>query len=240
MSGKKILSKEQKKIRKRILEISFENKYSHLGSCFSSVDLINAVYKVKKKTDTFILSNGHAAIAWYVILEKNGYIDSETISKLRIHPDRNISLGIEVSTGSLGQGLPIAVGMAIADPKSKCICLISDGECAEGSIWESMRIAHELKLSNLKIIVNANGWGAYDPIDSKLLVKKIRAFGNKTVIVDGHNPAEIEKALKIKSEYPLVIVAKTKVGHLPFLMGQDAHYFVMNESHFEEAIKIFI
>jgi transketolase len=240
MGVKKILSKEQKKIRKRVLEISFENKFSHLGSCLSSIDLINAVYKVKKKADTFVLSNGHAAIAWYVILEKNGYVDNQIISKLKIHPDRNVNLGIEVSTGSLGQGLPIAIGMALADPKTDCFCLISDGECAEGSIWESLRIADELKLSNLKIIVNVNGWGAYDKIDSRMLVKKIRAFGNKIIIVDGHKPAEIEKALKIKSEYPLVVIAKTKVNHLPFLKGQDAHYFVMNEDHFREGIKDFI
>src|SRR5476651_512521 len=100
----KKLSKDQKKLRKRILEISFKSHHSHLGSCLSAVDLIDAVYKIKKPSEKFVLSNGHAGIAWYAVLEKYGYLKNSEIKKLHIHPDRNSKYDIPVSTGSLGQG----------------------------------------------------------------------------------------------------------------------------------------
>src|SRR6266498_2327336 len=132
----KNFSREQKKLRKRILEISHDLHFSHLGSCLSAVDLIDAIYSIKKSKDKFILSNGHAAVAWYVVLEKYGYIkDKQFYKKLHIHPDRNPKVDIHVSTGSLGQGLPIALGMALSDRKTTIYCMLSDGECAEGSIW---------------------------------------------------------------------------------------------------------
>ena len=115
------LTPEQKTTRRRILEISHEKNLSHIGSCFCSVDLINAVYKVKNKEEKFILSNGHAGIALYVILEKNGFLKNSDIEKLNVHPDRNPKFGIDVSTGSLGQGLPIALGMAISDKNKNSI-----------------------------------------------------------------------------------------------------------------------
>src|SRR3989338_1534763 len=139
----KKLTFEQKQTRKRILEISYFSKFSHLGSCFSAVDLINAVYMIKKKEEKFILSNGHAGVALYAILEKNGLVDRASVEKLYIHPDRNPRLSIDVSTGSLGHGLPIAVGMALADRTKSVYCIISDGEISEGSIWEAFRIASE-------------------------------------------------------------------------------------------------
>src|SRR3990167_2725344 len=170
----KKLNSEQKKLRIRILELSNESHLSHLGSCLSAVDLIDAIYKIKKKDEKFILSNGHAGIALYSVLEKYGYFKNPNdIKKLNIHPDMNIKHGIYVSTGSLGQGLPIALGMALADRKKNIYCMLSDGECAEGSIWEALRVANENKLYNLKIIINANGWGAYDKINLVSLIKRI-------------------------------------------------------------------
>ena len=132
------LTSEQKYLRRRIIEISYKAKFSHLGSCLSAVDIIDAMYKVKKKNERFILSCGHAGIALYVVLQKYGMMRDSDISRLRIHPDMNSRLGIDISTGSLGQGLPVAVGMALADRKRNVYCLVSDGECAEGSIWEGV------------------------------------------------------------------------------------------------------
>ena len=145
----KKLKIEQKQTRKRILEISHASKLSHLGSCLSAVDLIDAVYQVKERKEKFVLSNGHAGVALYVILEKHGLVDGQSLERLHVHPDRNPDLSIDVSTGSLGHGLPIAVGMALADRKRFVYCTISDAETNEGSIWEALRIASEQKLVNL-------------------------------------------------------------------------------------------
>ena len=230
------LTRKQKETRKRILEISFERGLSHIGSCLSSVDLISAIYTLKKKNEKFILSNGHAGIALYVVLEGYGLINRNDLEKLNIHPDRNVKLGIDVSTGSLGQGLPIAIGMALSDRKKNVYCIISDGECNEGSIWESLRIATENKLANLKIVLNANGWGAYSKINLPILKRRLKAIGCKVVDANGQNISMLQKKLKTKSkDKPVLVFAKTTVEQLPFLQGQDAHYYVMKEEDYNLA-----
>lgn len=234
----KRLTNEQKQIRRKILEISYNSKLSHLGSCLSAVDLIIAVYKVKKKEEKFVLSNGHAGVALYAILEKNGLADRKSITKLHVHPDRNPALSIDVSTGSLGHGLPIAVGMALADRSKNIYCIISDGEISEGSIWESFRIISEKKLTNLITILNANGWGAYDPIPLRNLPNRFRSFGLQVKIVDGHNLTKLKQALKIKVRTPLLIFAKTTVNQLPFLKDQDAHYYIMKDEDYVLAMEL--
>jgi transketolase len=235
----KNLNKEQRELRKRILEISHESRLSHLGSCLSAVDIIDAVYKVKKHDDIFILSNGHAGVAWYVVLEKFGYIpNAKTIKKLNIHPDRNPKYDIHVSTGSLGQGLPIALGMAYADKKKQVYCMLSDGECTEGSIWEALRVASDRKINNLKIIVNANGWSAYDKVHLPNLQKRFKSFGFTVKKTDGHDPKNLKSLCKeVVSVNPLLIFAKTHVDQFPFLKGQDAHYYVMKDEDFNLAIR---
>lgn len=230
--------KNQKLLRRRIIEISYQRKLSHLGSCLSAVDLIDVVYEVKKKEDLFILSSGHAGLAWYVVLEKNGFLKAGDMKKLSVHPDRNSKLGIHVSTGSLGLGLPIAVGMALADRSKNIFCLISDGECAEGSIWESFRTVFEQKLSNLTILLNANSWGAYGRINIYYLRERIKTFGLEVISINGHNPSEIEKALRDKCEHPKLIFAISMVEHFPFLSGLDAHYYEMKKEDYELALSM--
>jgi len=225
--------KNQKEIRKKLLGMINRAHTSHIGSCLSSIDIIDAVYSIKKRQENFILSNGHAAASLYIILEKYGYLKNPDLSKLNAHPDRNPDKGIDVSTGSLGQGLPIAVGMALANKDKNVYCLISDGECAEGSIWESLRIVHDLKICNLKIIVSSNGWGAYDPISDKHLIKRFKGFDLDLIKIDGHKPQEIIKALKMKVNKPTVIFAKTSSEQFGFLKGLDAHYYVMSDSDYE-------
>ncbi len=235
----KKLSTEQKKLRIRILEISNAAQISHIGSCFSCVDIIAAIYKVKKPVDKFVLSSGHAGVALYSVLEKKGMMKSPSIGNLHIHPDRNIKNGIYVSTGSLGQGLPIAVGFALANRNENVYCVVSDGECFEGSIWESINIASSQRLGNLKIVVNANGFGAYGKTDVNKLAPKFIAFGARVTTLDGHDVKKISSALskKIKNK-PVVIIAKTTVEQLPFLQGQDAHYKIMIAEEFKLAREI--
>lgn len=235
----KTLSNKQRQLRKRILNVSFENRLSHLGSCLSSVDLIEEIYNIKRKDDIFVLSNGHAGIALYVVLEKHGYIKNlDTIKKLHIHPDRNEELGIHVSTGSLGQGLPIALGMALADRTRTVYCMISDGESTEGSIWETVRVASDKNITNLKIILNANGWGAYDKVNVQLLKRRFKAFGFNIKEVNGHDLKAIKESLVNRNyKKPYMIFAHTIVDQFSFLRGQDAHYYIMKDEDYISAME---
>jgi len=234
----KSLTKGQKLTRKRILEISFKHNLSHIGSCIGVIDIIDAVYKIKKPKDKFVLSNGHAGIALYVVLEKYGKLNKKVMDKLHIHPDRNPKYDIHVSSGSLGLGFPIALGMALADKKRNIFCTISDGECAEGSVWETARILSELNVTNLKIIVNANGWGAYGRIKLNKIIKRFKANDLKVIEVDGHDFKKLEKILKIKSKKPLVIFARTESGQFPFLNDLHAHYYSMKEEDYKKGIEL--
>lgn len=234
----KNLSSEQKALRLRIIDISFQRNLSHIGSCLSAVDIINAIYKVKRRGEKFVLSNGHAGIALYSVLEKNKLLSPSITNKLNIHPDRNVKIGIDVSTGSLGHGLPIALGIALTNKNKNVYCVISDGECTEGSIWETLRIASDKKVSNLKIVLNANGWGAYDSISLDKLYKRIGAFDCELIKLNGHNINKMVSTLSKKYKKPLFIFAKTKSDQFPFLKGQDAHYYVMNSNDYKLAKKI--
>jgi transketolase len=227
----------QKLLRKKLLTIINDVHTSHIGSCLSIIDLIDAVYQVKDKKEKFILSNGHAAASLYVVLEKYKYLKNVNLTDYNVHPDRDESKGIDLSTGSLGQGLPIAVGMALADRKKTVYCMISDGECAEGSIWEALRIIYDQNILNLKIIASVNGWGAYDPINSKNLEKRFKGFGFKIVKINGHNKDQIIKTIKTNYTVPTIVFAKTCSEQLPFLLGQDAHYYTMKEEDYQLVAK---
>ncbi len=230
-------TKTQTALRQRLLTLLHTFHATHIGSCLSTIDIIDAVYTVKKRHEKFILSSGHAAVALYVVLEKYGYLKNADLNKLHIHPDRDEKRGIDLSTGSLGQGLPIATGMALADSKKNVYCLMSDGECAEGSIWETLRVISEQKILNIKIIVSVNGWGAYDPIDAKNLEKRFKGFGFTVLKIDGHNEEKIVSALRMKYAKPTILFAKTISDQFPFLVGQDAHYHTMNDNDYQSANK---
>lgn len=229
----------QKKLRKRIIEISHRWHTSHLGSCVTAVDALWTIYTIKKLNEPFILSNGHAGVAQYVVLEHLGILPTSVLDKLFVHPDRNNNYSIDVSTGSLGQGLPIALGMALAEKNMHVYCMISDGECSEGSIWESFRIVSDMHLTNITIILNANGWGAYQKIELTKLYARIAGFGLQIVHVNGHDITSLTHAIQKKRTKPTVIVSRTKNEQLPFLKGQDAHYYVMTDNDYTLAQKMY-
>ena len=136
-------------LQKEVLRLSYKHNLSHIGSCLNAVDYIDYIYTIKEKDDIFILSNGHAGLALYVVLEKNGIAKAEDlIKKHGTHPNRDINNGIYCSTGSLGQGLTVAVGIALANSGRNVYVTISDGECTEGSIWESLKIASNCDILN--------------------------------------------------------------------------------------------
>ncbi len=206
---------KNKHLKRRIIEISYKYNKSHIGSCLSAVDIIEEIYNLKRKGEKFILSEGHAAIALYCVLEKHERRDPEYLLKKHgIHVGRDEKNGIWCTTGSLGQGLPIALGMAIADRSKNVYCMISDGEAAEGSIWEALRIKTDNKIDNLKVYINLNGYGAYGAIDKIKLTKRLKAF------------------------CPDINIKRTTVEQLPFLKGLDAHYHLMTEDEYREALEI--
>lgn len=237
LGQKRIMQKEQINHRRRIIELTHEADATHIGSALSAVDIIDAVYRIKKPTEKFILSNGHAACALYAVLESNGYLKDPRISELGVHPERNPQIGIEASTGSLGQGLPIAVGVAMADRTKNTYCCISDGESAEGSIWEAVSIASKYKLNNLKIVMNANGYAGYEEVESEKYIARFHSFGCDVVEVDGHNIQQLTEGLAIETQAPLVVYARTTVDQLPFLKGLGAHYYKMTDDDYQLALK---
>ena len=201
-----------KDLYKRLLNICYERQLHHLGSYFSALQIIDQIYSEMDKDDIFILSNGHAVVALYVILEKYYGLDAiELHEKYGDHPKRNELDKLHCSTGSLGMGVTVAVGRALANPDRDVYCLLSDGECAEGSVWEALRFAYENKVTNLKLYVNANGWSAYDTVDLDYLENRIKAF------------------------HPDVNYVRTTVEHFG-LKGLHAHYTNFNEEQYKEAL----
>jgi transketolase len=218
---------KQKDLKRTIIDISYEKKLSHIGSCLSAVDIIDAVYSTKALDEKFVLSSGHAHLAHAVVMGKRDI-------PAGIHCDRDN--GCDVSTGSLGQGLPIAVGMALSNRNKKVYCLISDGECAEGSIWESLRIAAEQKLTNLKVLVNANGYAAYREVDPNGLLFSFRAFGWGVIPVMGNNKDEIKTALlNHQPGIPIIIMCYSEIEKdYPLFKGLEGHYRVLTKEEYDQ------
>jgi len=164
-------------LAKRIVDITYQEKLSHLSSTLSALPIIEEIYAQRKDDEVFILSNGHAGLALYVVLEKYYGVDPvEMLHKHGIHPGKDLPNHLYCSTGSLGSGLPVAVGHALATPNKKVYCLISDGEAAEGSIWESLRFIADHPVDNLEVYININGMGAYDMIDKEKLINRLQSF----------------------------------------------------------------
>jgi len=229
------------KIRRNVVTmIGCEGQVGHLGGSFSSAEIVAALYGYKMRfdpknpawegRDKFIYSKGHAAIAQYAAMAECGYFPVEELAKtkalgsrLQGHPDRLKTPGIEAGTGSLGQGLSIANGMALAmrlDKKpGRVYCIMGDGEMAEGQIWEAAMAAANFKLDNIVGIVDRNLLQATGPIAERFninpLKEKWEGFGWHTIEVDGHNVEQILSAFAeaetVKGK-PTLILANTVKG----------------------------
>ena len=159
--------------RERLLQIAYKHKLSHLGSCLTALPIIEEIYAIKRPGDIFVLSSGHAHLAHLVVMEKFDLVDAEQALEYGIHCD--VLAGCDVSTGSLGLGITIAVGMALADRRKSVYCLISDGEMAEGSVWEALNVVHKFNVENFKLYVNVNGYCAYDSTEPEYLRNRLIA-----------------------------------------------------------------
>jgi len=203
-----------KKLYRRLLDICYENKLHHLGSYFSCLHIIDEIYRNKNEDDIFILSNGHAVVALYVVLEKYYGLDAqELLEKYGEHPKRNELDHIHCSTGSLGMGICVAVGRAVGNPNRHVHVMISDGESNEGSVWEALRYINDSGLKNITVHVNANGWAAYDPVNIMLLEQRMRAFC----------PGRLK-------------FHRTTVNYFGLDDGLHAHYTNFTEEQYKEAI----
>lgn len=213
-----------RELKQKILTISSDKKSGHIPSSFSVLEILYSLYfQVMKDHDEFILSKGHASLGLYsVLLEKNVITQSEFDSfcafdsNLGGHPDRNKVKGVYASTGSLGHGLPIAVGSALAKKIRKSpgriYCLVGDGECNEGTIWESALLASHLCLDNIVCIIDENV-SQTRSVPTSELKEKFCSFLWDVYQVNGHDVNEITSILKIQSNKPLCIIAKTVKGH---------------------------
>jgi transketolase len=200
-------------LKKRIAEIAFKYRLGHLGSYMSSVDIVDEIFSKMGRDDIFILSSGHCALALYVCLEKYHGISAEDMFvKHGGHPHRDEENKIYCSTGSLGLGITIALGRAVANPNRKVWVLISDGEAAEGSIWESLKTIKEDGINNIEIYVNINGLCAYKEVDVDYMSTRLKAF------------------------LPSINIRYTTVEHYPFLKGLNAHYHVMSEENYKQVL----
>ncbi len=238
-----------RQLRIKILELVYKSKEGHIASSFSILDILWILYNrmMDFRRDHFILSKGHASLALYVVLNEFGYISTEELekfcefdSKLGGHPKLNKELGIHASTGSLGHGLPIAVGMALAkkikDEDGMVYCLIGDGESNEGSIWESALLAQQYKLNNLCCIVDYNH-SSDRAINMDNIGSKFDSFEWEIDWCNGHNYLSLYDTfsnLNNKSNKPKVIIAETIKGYGCKTMENNPvwHHKIPNENEY--------
>lgn len=263
--NKELLIEKSKEIRKNIIEMIYESKSGHPGGSLSCADIITYLYFEKMKVDEnnpkdinrdrFVLSKGHAAPALYATLAEKGFFDKSELKSLRKigsllqgHPDAKHIPGIDLSTGSLGQGISNAVGMSLGlktdKNDAKVYCILGDGEIQEGLVWEAAMAAAHYKLDNLVAVVDYNGL----QIDGKNeevmgiapLDKKFEGFGWNVVKCNGHDFEEIEKAFNsLIDGRPTVIIAKTIKGKGVSFMENKAgwHGQAPNEEQKKQAVK---
>ena len=255
------------KVRLGILEGVFHAKSGHPGGSLSAADLFTYLYFSELRVDPqnpkdpdrgrFVLSKGHCAPGLYAALALKGYFPWEELSRLRHigamlqgHPDMKGTPGVDMSSGSLGQGISAAVGMALAgkmDGKDyRVYTLLGDGECEEGQVWEAAMFAGHRKLDNLCVIVDYNGLQIDGPVEKVAgpapFEPKFQAFGFETMTIDGHNFDELERAFqaaKACKGKPFAIIMKTVKGKgVSFMENQVGwHGKAPNKDEYEVALK---
>lgn len=263
------LEKIANNVRIDILEEVYNAKSGHIGGAFSIADILTVLYfnemNIDAKSpdspdrDRLVLSKGHASAALYAVLAEKGYIDKEELktfrnidSNLQGHPDMNKVPGVDMTTGSLGQGLSVANGMALSSKLDsrgyRVYCILGDGELQEGQVWEAAMTAEKYQLDNLCVIIDANELQLTDTtmnvkgINQNDIEQKFRAFGFQTVVIDGHNIESIIRALTIAEMTkgkPTAIICKTIKGKgVSFMENQiDWHGKAQNDEEYKIAMQ---
>jgi transketolase len=263
----KYLESMGRQLRIDALETIYGANSWHLGSCFSAAELMSVLYFHELNIDPqnpgwadrdrFIMSKGHASAIWYAALAERGFFPKEELatyrrigSKLQGHPDMKKVKGLDMTTGSLGNGLGLGAGMAIAakmDQRNyRVYVLLGDGEIDEGTVWEAAMFASHHKLDNLTAIIDCNRFQIDGTTKAVLnlepLDRKWEDFGFPTMVIDGHNVAEImaafEKA-KGNKNVPTCIIANTIKGKgVSFLADtRESHWMKLNAEQYELALQ---
>ena len=263
------LEKIANNVRIDILEEVYNAKSGHIGGAFSIADILTVLYfnemNIDAKSpdspdrDRLVLSKGHASAALYAVLAEKGYIDKEELktfrnidSNLQGHPDMNKVPGVDMTTGSLGQGLSVANGMSLSSKLDsrgyRVYCILGDGELQEGQVWEAAMTSEKYQLDNLCVIIDANELQLTDTtmnvkgINQNDIEQKFRAFGFQTVVIDGHNIESIIRALTIAEMTkgkPTAIICKTIKGKgVSFMENQiDWHGKAPNDEEYKIAMQ---
>lgn len=255
------------RIRTHVLQMVYRARSSHVGSSFSIVEILAVLYSRILRVrpgepawpdrDRLILSKGHAAAALYAVLAERGFMPKEWLEQfysdgtlLAGHVTHRGVPGVEVSTGSLGHGLPLGCGMALASKRDgrpvRVFVIMSDGECDEGSNWEAALFASHHQLDNLVAIIDYNKIQSFGTVEQVLnlhpLAEKWRAFGWEVCEVEGHSHEQIEAALETLPRTfskPTCLVAHTVKGKGVSFMEDDLlwHYRPPDQGEFERALK---
>ena len=250
-------------LRKTIVKTIRNGGEGHIPSSFSVIDIINTLYSSHlrfkcddpdwEERDYFILSKGHAGMALYVVLEKNGFISQNDLleygkfdAMLGGHPDRVKVPGVEASTGSLGHGFPFSLGIAlghkIRKKMNKIFVLVGDGECHEGSIWESALVAQNLKLDNLCLVIDNNG-SAAQILPHPDIKRQWESFGWNVLETDGHDEKDLNRVFKefraTHNGKPTAIIAHTVKGKGVSFMETHGpwHHKIPNEQEYQDIMK---
>ena len=252
-----------RKIRQIVLEQSKRAHVGHIGSCLCVAEILAVLYgdllriesPFDPNRDRFILSKGHAALALYAALHLRGWITEPQLNTfcgdgtlLGVHPEHELP-GVDFSTGSLGQGLSMGAGAALAAKMQlsdrRVYVLLSDAENNEGSVWEAAMFAAHHKLDNLVAVVDLNAQQALgftkDVLDLAPLAEKWRAFGWDVRETDGHDPAALKSALSLSTgstARPRMVIARTVFGKgVSFMEGRIKwHYWPMSDAEYAQAI----
>jgi len=251
-------------VKKNVIQMTHDGNSSHIGSCLSIADILSVLYFDFLKTfpndpnnnsrDWFILSKGHAGAAIYATLSGMGYFDKSFLKKhyqngsiMSGHVSHKSIPGVEFSTGSLGHGLPVACGIAhglkIDNKENKVVCLLSDGECDEGSNWEAILYAGHFCLNNLVVIVDYNKIQSLDTTENTIALEpfsdKWKSFKWDVLECNGHNHQEFLEALHFKTKLPKVIIAHTTKGKGVSFMENNVlwHYRSPQGKEFKNAMK---
>lgn len=253
-----------KRIRREVVVMNSRSHASHSGSALSAVDILTFLYfeflkiNPKKPTDKdrdiFILSKGHASSALYATLALNGFFPLKWLEKfyqnegiLPGHIDKDAAPGLECAAGSLGHGLSVGLGMALGSQKlkskSKTVVMISDGELNEGSIWEPILLAPQLKLNNLTVVVDYNKIQSFgrtkEIIDLDPLAEKMQAMNWHVEEINGHDFKQIRNAFSKTGKKPTMIIANTVKGKgVSFMENKlEWHYRSPNAELLQQALE---
>lgn len=238
--------------RLKILEMIHKAQTCHIASNLSVIDVATVLYENLKAEDEVVWSKGWASASIYYFLHKQGKISDEELTSFPNAPFLSLAEttvpGVHVSGGSMGHGLPVAVGMALARKRAgeggRVYCIMSDGEMNEGTTWEAAMVASHHKLDNLCVIIDKNNWQAMgrtsEVLDLGDLELKWHAFNFASVSINGHDYDEIElEVLHVFPYQPKCVIAKTVKGKGVSFMEDclEYHYKYVNESDYQKAVK---